>query len=249
MSEAFERARAGQMAVGANQLAAYDDMMTQRTNGTAGNALMGGDYNAASSALYRGGNLQGGLAVQNAGRQRQAADTEEQKAAIAGAVSGLMHVPEAERAAMLQSRIAPLFQQLGMGDYLSRITPADLTDASLRALTVSMGGEVETGDYMNVGGGRVVQTRPYGSGVEEVYAAPVDPLDQEYRQAQIDAQRALIAQRQTSASVAQARESRQGRSRGGGGGGGGSRPAASGAARPATSTGGGLPPGFTIRRR
>lgn len=232
MSEAFDRARAAQMQVGRESADALDQFRTQRTNRAAGNALQAGDYAGASSALYQGGNLQGGMAVQNAGRERQTADRDQQKAAIAGAVSGLLHVPEAQRGQMLQERIAPLFQQLGLGEYLSQITPQDLTDASLRGLAAAMGGEVETGQYMNVGNGRVVQTRPYGQGVDEVYAAPADPLDQEYRRAQIDAARALAGQRQTSASVAQSRESRQGRAGGGSRGGGSPRPSAAPASRP-----------------
>lgn len=142
MSEAFERARLGQMAVGREQADALDAFRTGRTNRAAGNALQSGDYAGASSALFQGGDLQGGIAVQNAGREQATATRDRQKAAIAGAVSGLLHVPEAQRGQMLQERIAPLFQELGMGEYLSQIRPEHLTDASLRALTVSMGGEV-----------------------------------------------------------------------------------------------------------
>lgn len=172
MSEAFERARNGLMQVGEQRREYRANQAERATNQAAGNALQAGDYGAASSALFAGGNLQGGMAVQNAGRGAQTADRDQQRSAIAAAVTGLLHVPEAERGVMLQSRIAPLFKQLGMGEYLSQITPQDLTDGSLRGLAASMGGEVETGSYMNAGNGRIVQTRPYGAGVDEVYAAP-----------------------------------------------------------------------------
>lgn len=143
MSEAFERARNGLMQVGEQRRAYRADQETRATNQAAGNALQAGDYGAASNALFAGGNLQGGMAVQSAQRGAQTADREQQRSAIAAAVTGLLHVPEAERGAMLQSRIAPLFQQLGMGEYLSQITPQDLTDQSLRGLAASMGGETQ----------------------------------------------------------------------------------------------------------
>lgn len=197
--EAFTNARDASLRNIDDSLAALESGRQAGVNRTAGNALQAGDYAGASNALFQGGNLQGGMAVQNAGRTRATADRDQQKAAIAGAVSGLLHVPEAQRAQMLQERIAPLFQELGLGEYLAQITPQDLTDASLRALTVSMGGEVETGSYMNAGNGRIIQTRPYGNGVDEVYAAPVNPLDEELKRAQIAATQAQVPLRQAQA--------------------------------------------------
>lgn len=245
MSEAFERAREGMARVGDRRMAAFDQMQDQRTNRAAGNALQAGDYSGASNALYQGGNLQAGMAVQNAGSARQTADRETQRSAIAAAVSGLLHVPEAQRGAVLQSRIAPLFQELGLGEYLAQIRPEDLTDQSLRALTVAMGGEVQQPTTYNTRGG-VAERDPYtgdyrmglaveapqqappagyrwteGGGLEVIPGGPADP--------------GVVRAR-----AAAGRAPPRGRSGGGG------QP--SGGAPRAAPSGGGLPAGFTVRR-
>lgn len=188
MSEAFERAREGMARVGERRMQAYDGMMEQRTNRAAGNALQSGDYAGASNALYQGGNIQGGMAVQNAGRASQTADREQQQSAIVAAVTGLLHVPEAERGAMLQSRIAPLFQQLGMGDYIGQITPQDLTDQSLRGLMASMGGEVPQSATFNTRDG-VVERDPFSGEYDMGYAvsAPEPPIPTGYRRTEAGA--------------------------------------------------------------
>lgn len=175
MSEAFERARLAQMAVGRERANALDDFRTQRTNRAAGNALQGGDYAGASAALYQGGNLNDGMAVQRYGQQVQTADRERQQAAIVAAVTGLLHVPAAERVAMLQTRIAPVFQQVGLGDYLAQIGPDDLSDASLRGLAAAMGGEVEQADTFNLGNGRgVVERDRYSGAYRQGYTPAFD---------------------------------------------------------------------------
>lgn len=250
MSEAFERARLGQLAVGREQANALDEFQTRRTNRVAGNALQTGDYAGAAGALYDGGNLEGGMAVQRYGQQSQTADRERQQAAIVAAVTGLLHVPPAERQAMLQSRIAPVFQQVGLGDYLGQIGPDDLSDASLRGLAAAMGGEVEQADTFNLGNGRgVVERDPYSGAYRQGYAPAFDAREgagpgymwtDETRTAQTYIPGGPADPRVVGTRAAAGRAPPRSRS------GGGSRSSAP--ARPAAASGGGLPPGFTVRR-
>lgn len=252
--EAYNIARESALRTGAAQRAEADEMQTQHTRKRAGNALAGGDYAGASNALFEGGDLQGGIIVQNAERTRQTADRTEQKTAIAAAVSGLLHVPEAERAQVFQQRIAPVFQQIGLGEYVTQIQPEDLSDASLRALSVSLGGEVETPFANDRSGpnGSVLRPDRYTGEYAEAYKAPFDPRagaspgymwTDESRTRQVfipggQADPGVVSQR-----AAAGRAPPRPRS---GGGGGGGRP--SGGSAPATS-GSGLPAGFTVRRR
>lgn len=245
MSEAFERARLAQMAVGREQANALDDFRTQRTNRAAGNALQGGDYAGASAALYDGGNLEGGMAVQRYGQQAQTADRERQQAAIVAAVTGLLHVPAAERQAMLQTRIAPVFQQVGLGEYLAQIGPEDLSDASLRGLATAMGGSVDSPQPFNTRDG-IVERDPYTGGYRMGYAVENEPTAPAgYRWTAAGALEAIPggpADPSVIGSRAAAGRAPP-RARSGGGG----RSSAS-PARTQTASGGALPPGFTVRR-
>lgn len=253
--EAYNIARDSTLRAGAAQRAEMDDWEAQRTRKAAGNALAGGDYAGAANAMFEGGELQGGLAVQGAERNQQAADRDQQRSAIAAAVSGLLHVPEAERAQVFQQRIAPVFQQIGLGEYISQIQPDDLSDASLRALSVSMGGEVEAPFANDRSGpnGSVLRPDRYTGEYAEAYSAPFDPRagaspgymwTDETRTAQ-----RFIPGGQADPSVAgglaaSRRAPPRARASGGGGGGHSPRPSGGGA-----SSGGGLPAGFTVRRR
>lgn len=236
--EAFTNARDASLRNLDNSLSALDEGRVARVNRAAGNALQNNDYAGASSALYQGGNLRDGMVVQEAGRTQQTADREQTRTAVLAVMTGLRHVPggPAERRAQLQT-IAPRLAMYGVTpDQLGTITDQDLTDQGLDSHIASLGGEVETGSYMNAGNGRIVQTRPYGQGVDEAYAAPPDPMEQEYLRARIDATRAQVPLREAQAS--RANRPPAGRSSG-----------ASRTAPSAAPTGGGLPAGFTVRRR
>lgn len=198
-SQAYNAARSAGMAVGRERDNAIADGMAMRTNRATGNALQAGDYAGAAAAQFEGGNVEGGMAVQAAGGRAQAASRDEQRSAIAAAVSGLLHVPVEQRQAMLQSRIAPVFQQLGLGEYLTQISPEDLSDQSLRGLAASLGGEVPQRTTFNTRDG-IVERDPFsgdytmgyqvkpaeqaapigyrwveGGGLEAVPGGPADP--------------------------------------------------------------------------
>lgn len=166
--EAYSNAKAAAEQSGERQRNALRDMQDRQVNREAGNALATGDYQGAAGALYAGGNLRDGAAVQRQG-QVQADDLRErQQSTVAAALSGLMYVPEAERPAMLQQRIAPMFQEVGLGDYLSQITPDMLTDASLRAVASSMGGTVEKPQVLQGQRGQVDLYDPYTQQISNV---------------------------------------------------------------------------------
>lgn len=141
-SQAYNAARSAGMAVGRERDNAIADGMERRTNRAAGNALQAGDYSAASSALYDGGNVQGGMAVQNAGRERQTADRDQQRAAFLAVVTGLKvgasDVPS--RRAQLQA-IGPRLGMYGVTpEMLQGITDEDLTDQGLDGVISMLGG-------------------------------------------------------------------------------------------------------------
>jgi hypothetical protein len=173
--EAFTNARDASLRNIDDSMAALEGGRQARVNRTAGNALQAGDYDGASGALYAGGNLRDGMAVQNAGRARQTADMDQQRAAIAAAVSGLLHVPVDQRQAMLQSRIGPVFQELGLGEYLTQIRPEDLSDQSLRGLAASLGGEVPQNTIYNTRDG-IVERDPFSGNYSMGYQ--VKPAEQ-----------------------------------------------------------------------
>lgn len=129
---------------GENERAELRAMRDRRVRQQAGNALAGGDYGGAANALFQGGDLQSGLAVQNAQSTRQTADRERQRSALAAAASGLLYVPAEQRAAMFQNTIAPRLIAEGVPqEIVSQITPDVLSDQSLRGFVASMGGEVQ----------------------------------------------------------------------------------------------------------
>lgn len=192
--------------------------------------------NALLGARQQQQQFENQMATDRLAFQQSEARREQQLSALGAVAQGLHDLPQAERWASFQS-LAPRLSGFGIGqDMIAGITEADLTDANLATMMGLAGLEPRRSVFQNVGGGRIVEIAPDGS-VSEAYAAPVDPLDRDLKQAQIDAQRALVGQRQTSASVARSREARQGRrggssGGGGGGGGGGSRAAAAPARKP-----------------
>lgn len=110
----------------------------------AGNALASGDLSGASNALFQGGDLEAGLAVDNAARTRQTADRDRQKSALAAAASGLLYVPEAQRAAMFQNTIRSRLVAEGVPEeVVNQITPDMLSDAQLRGFAAALGGDIQ----------------------------------------------------------------------------------------------------------
>lgn len=115
--------------VAARAREAYDGvnaMRTDRARMDAGNALAGGDYGSAASALYGAGDLGGGAQVQAMGQRKQAAAAKAEKdqqgevvaltGEMAGRLSTILEGAKGDPGAALNafdSFFAPRFRQLG----------------------------------------------------------------------------------------------------------------------------------------
>lgn len=218
-------------------------MDQSRARRQAGTALAGGDRAGARNALGGAGMLAEVEALDaNDRRARQEQTQAEQQAReqmqqfLLRGATALRRAPEAQRGEVYQM-LRPTLAQIYPADVMQQIDRAPLTDESLDSLLASLGAETQRFNTSRA----VVEVGP-GGNVRTLYETPRDPLDEEYRQAQIDATRALVPQRQAATAASNARAAR---SRVGGGSSGGSaRPAA-----PAARSGvGQLPPGFTVRR-
>lgn len=237
----------------------YEGLNAQRDDATrrrAGQAIAGGDYGAGAQALLSGGMLQDGLAVQGAGqdmdRQEQADQLEFMREA-ARMLVGVRDRSQGDPNALAQAwqGLAPVFQRMPGADpaMIDQYWQAIQTNpAILDQITAALDDEVQrfnTRDgVVEVRGGRadlIYETAPQSpdapvgyrwtadGSLEIIPGGPADP--------------AIIARRS-----AAGRAPPRHRASGGGGSssGGGSRPQTP-PARPSGS--GGLPPGFTPRRR
>lgn len=189
----------------------------------AGAAISSGDYGAGTNALLGAGDINGGLAVQShqsrmTAAQADAADRAretQQQALIAGAKGLLDYTDPGQRAEAYSSRVRPYLLSVGIPEEtLAQITPAHLDDNTLRSIVTQYGGEAPQAYANDRAGpnGSVLRPGPDGS-YTPVYTAPVDPLEAEYRQAQIEAMRASAGQREAAA----ARSRRPAAQPGGGG--------------------------------
>lgn len=224
----------------------------QGTRNQAGRAYASGDQRGAANALAEGGMPQDAADLEYRGQQREALLSAEDRHMVEARTTALMRglqalqgVPYEQRNQVFE-QMAPMLAEIMPPDAIAQLRTADKSDAALGAFGTALGAEAERLQLFQLpnGGDIVGVSQATGRERSRIAGPGPDPLDQEYRRAQIDAQRALTGQRQTSASVAQSRESRQGR----GSSGGGSR-SSGGSIAPSPSTGGGLPAGFTVRRR
>ncbi len=171
--EAFTNARDATLRNVEGSMAALESGRQAGVARRAGNALQSGDYGAASNALYQGGDLQGGLAVQNAGRERQTADRDQQRTALLAVATGLKVGASdvASRRAQLQA-IAPRLSLYGVTpDMLQGITDEDLTDQGLDGVISMLGGTARG----NAPSG--YRYRPDGT-LEAIPGGPEDPANQ-----------------------------------------------------------------------
>lgn len=214
-----------------------DEVRRQNALRTAGQAYAGGDQAAGRNALLESGMLDEAVQMDaaqarqaQAAREMEEADVARKRATLIAAADGLLRLPADQRERAFQTRVAPYLQQNGMGDVAGMITPDVLTDGELQSFIVGMGGEVMKPETFNTRTG-VVERDPYTGAYRQGYAVEPDPLDQEYRRAQIEATRAQVGQRQASASASAARAAKT-RSGGSSGSGSIARPNAASAARP-----------------
>lgn len=174
--QAYTQARDASLRNLDSSLNALDEGRQARVSQAAGNALQSGDYSGASAAMFEGGNVAGGLAIQTAGRTAQTADRERTATALVAGVAGLQAIPEGpERLAAFQQRVLPFWRQSGLTDeQLAQIDPnTHLTDAFLNSLTAQYGGERQAAPSG-------YRWRPDGT-QEAVPGGPEDPKNQRWQ--------------------------------------------------------------------
>lgn len=140
-------------------------MMAQsRARRVAGNALAGGDAQAAMSALGGAGDLAGQRQIgadmtrdADAQRERDAAERTEKLKFILQGAEGLLQAPQDQRREIYTTTLRPVLEQMGYPpEVLAQLDSADMGDDQLRALARAVGGELPdpgTG-YRNAPGGR-----------------------------------------------------------------------------------------------
>lgn len=217
----------------------------QRTRNQAGRAYASGDQRGAANALAEGGMVQDAADLEYRGQQREALLSEQDRKtaadrmeALMRGLQGLQRVPYEQRNQVFE-QMAPMLGQLMPAEVIEQLRTADKSDAALGAFGTALGAEAERLQLFQMpnGGDIVGVSQATGQERSRIAGPGPDPLDQEYRRAQIDATRAQIPLRQAQT----ARASRPPAARSGGGG--------ASSARPAASSGSGLPAGFTVRRR
>lgn len=175
------------LAAGQTSVDAYEQGQQRRLAGQAGNALAQGDYGAASGALYRGGDLTGGMRVDQMGQQRQqqtamaqAQGMDQRREGLKQAATAIRRAPAEQRAQVYQATIRPTLQQLGMpDDLLMQIDQSPMDDASLDAFISALGGEQPGVKYMNTPQG-VVAIRDGEMSGQLAYEAPDKAQEPEY---------------------------------------------------------------------
>lgn len=175
------------LAAGQTSIDAFEQGQQRRLAGQAGNALAQGDYGAASGALYRGGDLTGGMQVDQMGQQRQqqaaqaqAQGMDQRREGLKQAATAIRRTPAEQRAQVYQATIRPTLQQLGMPDeLLMQIDQSPMDDASLDAFISALGGEQPGVKYMNTAQG-VVAIRDGEMSGQLAFETPGKPQEPEY---------------------------------------------------------------------
>lgn len=221
----------------------------QGTRNQAGRAYASGDQRGAANALATGGLVQDAADLEYRGQQRETLLSAEDRRVVEARTTALMRglqalqgVPYEQRNQVFE-QMAPMLAEIMPADVIAQLRTADKSDAALGAFGTALGAEaVKLRLFQEANGGDIIGVdERSGQERSRIQGPGPDPLDQEYRRAQIDATRAQIPLREAQA----ARAARPPAARGGGRSGGSARPA--GSSRPASS-GGSLPPGFTVRR-
>ena len=186
-----------------NPLASYRDAYSllegqaqDRAQRQAGNALAGGDYQGAQSALYGRGMLQEGQAVgamqqglqdreaaQQAAEQKAKAEAAKQTLDVLGnATKAALQIPPDQRAEWFRTHAAPQLQGLAgvtPESMQELMDPAhDWSDQALNSYLTMIGQEAEKLQMFNLGDGRgIVAFDGRGQQVEGAgYTPPPDPM-------------------------------------------------------------------------
>jgi hypothetical protein len=156
-------------------------MAQSRARRVAGNALAGGNAQAAMSALGGAGDLAGQRVLQSdmtaeadAMREREQAERTEKLKFILQGAEGLLQAPPDQRREIYTTTLRPVLQQMGYpDDVLAQLDDAEMSDAELRSLVTAVGGELPSmtaNDRMS--GGNVIRPDRYTGEYGTVYEAP-----------------------------------------------------------------------------
>lgn len=143
-----------------NRQASLDDtqgLFDRQVQRQAGGLLAGGDYTGAAGALYGGGLLSQGAAVQTMGERQEerAADRQQQQAEISKAeqqerlkflahgATVLLSIPQDQRSAAYTQSIAPALKAMGADDATIQQGGTALDDASLQTFSGQVGKALE----------------------------------------------------------------------------------------------------------
>lgn len=207
MADIVNNAIRARLAGYAEQQGLTEDMARKR----AGQTMAAGNLQGAADELYGAGMIDDGLRLENVGAQRealasqqasreQAAAQEEQKqraAFLREAATVLRQIPAEQRGQAFQGQIAPALKTMGMDDELLGQMVNHLDDNSLNTFI----GEIDNQMKMFNTASGVVGVDQQGN-AKLLYE---DPVAIAYKQAQTEAQRALVPQRQASADASRAR--------------------------------------------
>lgn len=161
---------------------------------TAGIAYAGGDNAAASNELAVNGLLPQALQLDNQIRTTANSDIaagridlDRQKATVVAAANGLLELPEDQWMSAITNQIAPAFREVGLGPQLDQaLADGQITRQEVTALLVAAGGDAPNPYENDRAGPEGSVLRPGADGsYSPVYTPPVDPLEEEYRRAQI----------------------------------------------------------------
>lgn len=209
----------------------------QRTRNQAGRAYASGNARGAVNALAEGGQTQEAADLEYRGSQREALLSEQDRAAATERTQALMRglqalqgVPYEQRNAVFE-QMAPMLSSIMPPEIIEQLRTADKSDQNLAAFGTAVGVEAERLQLFQQrdGGDIIGVSQRNGREVSRIAGPGPDPLDAEYKRAQIAAMQAQVPLRQAQAE----RAARPPAARGGGRSGGGSAPrTAAPAARP-----------------
>lgn len=208
----------------------------QRTRNQAGRAYASGDARGAVNALAEGGQTQEAADLEYRGSQREALLSEQDRAAATERTTALMRGLQAlqgvpyEQRQQVWSQIAPALQGIMPPEIIQQLGAADMSDQNLAAFGTAIGQEAERLQLFQQrdGGDIIGVSQRTGQERSRIAGPGPDPLDAEYKRAQIDAMRAQVPLRQAQAE----RAARPPAARGGGRSGGAAPRTAAPAARP-----------------
>lgn len=156
-------------------------MAQSRARRMAGNALAGGNTQAAMSALGGAGDLAGQRVLQNdmtaeadAVREQEQEEIQARRTWMLQGVTALEQAPPDQVQDLWMTQLRPVMAAMGMGeDELRQLDAADKSPESLRAVRSALGGELPNPGvgYRNAPGGRQ----------EYIPGGPADPVNQRWQ--------------------------------------------------------------------